>query len=114
MVRQAFAADLLGTPAFAHGVDQLNPIRVDDPEHRRGSQEGLRPVLRRHEEAKEPGPLRSLGKQRAIVSRQPAIKGAVAYPLERVERPQGNHLTGPEAGIGVFGHGVHLLIDLVE
>ena len=57
VVRHAFAADLLRAPAFADGVDQLDPIRVDDPEHRRGGQEDLRPVLMGREETKEPGPL---------------------------------------------------------
>jgi hypothetical protein len=57
MIRETFAADLSGTPAFAHGVDHLDPIGVDDPEHRRSGQEGLRPVLMRHEEAQEPSPL---------------------------------------------------------
>src|SRR5712692_7310528 len=43
--------DLLRVAAFAHGVDQLNPIRVDDAKHRRGGQEGLRPRVMGHEEA---------------------------------------------------------------
>jgi hypothetical protein len=30
MVRQACAADLLGAPDFAHGVDQLDPLPADD------------------------------------------------------------------------------------
>jgi hypothetical protein len=38
-------------------MDQLDPIGVNDPEHRRGGQEDLRPRLMGHEEAKEPGPL---------------------------------------------------------
>jgi hypothetical protein len=33
MIREAFAANLLTTPAFAHRMDELNPIRVDDTEH---------------------------------------------------------------------------------
>src|SRR6266511_4153530 len=32
MIREAFAADLLGTAAFAHGVDQLDAVGVNDPE----------------------------------------------------------------------------------
>src|SRR6266516_3142731 len=36
VIREAFPADLLGTPAFAHGVDELDAIRVDDAEHGRG------------------------------------------------------------------------------
>src|SRR5712691_3326585 len=35
MVGEDFAANLSGTPAFAHRVDQLDPIGVDDAEHRR-------------------------------------------------------------------------------
>ena len=67
MVRQAFATDLLGTPAFAHGVDQLDTIGVNDTQHRRSGQEDLRPVLMGPEEAKETGPLGELGKQRTKV-----------------------------------------------
>ena len=44
---------------------QLDAVRVNDAEHRRSGQEDLRPVLMGHEEAKEPGALRELGKQRA-------------------------------------------------
>src|SRR5712691_9909798 len=114
MVGEAFAADLLGAAAFAHRVDQLDAIRVDDPEHGRGSQEDLRPVLMRPEEAKEPGALGEARKQRAIITRQPAIEGPVAHAFEGMQQPQGDHLTGPEVRLGVFGDGAHLLIDLVE
>jgi len=69
VIREAFAAHLLGTPAFAHGVDQLDPIRVDDPGHRRGGQEGPRPVLMGLEETKEAGPLGEPREQRPIVAR---------------------------------------------
>ena len=36
VVRHAFAADLLRAAAFADGMDQLDALRVNDPEHRRG------------------------------------------------------------------------------
>ena len=45
VIREAFPADLLGAAAFAHRVDQLDPVGVDDAEHRRRRQEGLRPVV---------------------------------------------------------------------
>src|SRR6266446_1603748 len=32
----------------------------------------------------------------------------------RMQQPQGDHLTGPEVGLRVFGDGAQLLIDLVE
>jgi len=31
-----------------------------------------------------------------------------------MEQPQGDHLTGPEVGLGMFGDGAQLLIDLIE
>jgi len=31
-----------------------------------------------------------------------------------MQQPQGDHLTGPEVGFGVFGDGAQLFIDLVE
>jgi hypothetical protein len=31
-----------------------------------------------------------------------------------MQQPQGDDLTGPEVGVGVFGDGAQLLIDLVE
>jgi len=84
MIGEAFAADLLRAAAFAHGVDQLHAIRVDDPEDRRGGQERPRPVLMGREETKEPGALGKPRKQGPIVARQPAIEGAVADAFERV------------------------------
>src|SRR5438128_142849 len=67
VIREAFATNLLGTAAFAHRMDQLNAIRVDAPEHGRGGQEGLRPVLMGLEKAEEPGALGEAGKQRLRV-----------------------------------------------
>ena len=61
MIREAFAANLLGTPTFAHGMEQLDPVRVDDAEHGRSGQEDLRPVVVRREEPKEPGALGEAG-----------------------------------------------------
>ena len=57
MIREALAADLLWTPALPDGVDQLDPLGVNDPEHGRGGQEDLGPVVMGSEEAKEPGAL---------------------------------------------------------
>ena len=61
MIGEAFAANLLGTTAFTHGMDQLNTLGVNDAEHGRGSQESPRPILMGLEETKEPG---ALGKPR--------------------------------------------------
>ena len=36
------------------------------------------------------------------------------HAFEGMQQPQGDDLTGPEVGLGVFGDGAQLLIDLVE
>src|SRR5215467_4066757 len=46
--------------------------------------------------------------------RQPAIEGPVAPACERVQQPQGDHLTGPEAGLGMFGEACQMVINLTE
>src|SRR2546425_7566455 len=84
-------------------MDQLDPIRVDDPEHGRGSQEGLRPVLMGREEAKEPRPLGEVGKQRAIVARQPAIERPVAPPLSACRIPRVTISLGHKVAWGCLG-----------
>ena len=114
VIRAACAAALLGAAAFAHGMDPFHPIRVDHPEHRRSSYEDLRPGLTGLEEAQEPGALRELGKQRAIVAGQPPIQRAVAHARERVQQPHGAHLTGPEVRLGGCGEACQRVLDLTE
>src|SRR5262249_25583861 len=114
MVRHAFAADLLGTAAFAHGVNQLDAVGVNAPKHGRSGQEDLRPVLMGLQQTKEPRALGQAGKQRPIVARQPAIAGPVPHTFQGMQQPQGDHLTGPEVRLRMFGNGAQLLIDLVE
>ena len=90
-------------PVFAspcHIVCKPLHIRVDDPEHRRGSQEDLGPVLMGREETKKPGAFGELGKQRPIVARQPAIERTVASAFERMQHPQGHYFTRPQGGVG--------------
>ena len=61
MIGEAFPTDLLRTAAFAHGVNALDAVGVDDAQHRRSGQEDLRPVVMGPEEAKEAGPLGEVG-----------------------------------------------------
>src|SRR5262250_1666073 len=114
VVRHAFPADLLWAPTLADGMEQFDAVGVDDAEHRRSSQEDLRPVVMRREETKEPGALGEVGKQGPIVACQPPIEGAVAHAFEGMQQPQGDHLTGPEVRLRMFGNGAQLLIDLIE
>src|SRR5262245_53740250 len=46
--------------------------------------------------------------------RQPAIEGTIPAPFERMQESQGDHLTGPEEGLRMFGDRAQLLIDLRE
>src|SRR5262249_12851537 len=114
VIRETFPANLLGAAAFADGVNELDAIRVDAPEHGRRGQENLRPVLMGLQEPKEPRPLGQTGEQRPIVARQPAIEGTIPDPFERMQESQGDHLTGPEEGLRMFGDRAQLLIDLRE
>src|SRR5215475_6852801 len=114
MVRHTFAADLLETAAFAHEVNQLDAVDVNDPQHGRSGQEDLRPVLRGREKTKEPRPLAQAGKQRPRVARQPAIEGSVAPTFEGMQEPHGDDLTGPEVRLRVFGEACQLVINLTE
>jgi hypothetical protein len=70
--------------------------------------------LMRLEEAKEPGTLGQAREQRPIVAGQPPIKRAVADAFEGMQEPQGDHLTGPETGIGMLGEACQMVIDLAE
>jgi hypothetical protein len=68
----------------------------------------------RLEETKEPRALGEAGKQRPIIARQPAREGPVAHAFEGMQQPQGDHLTGPEVGFGMFGDGGEMVINLAE
>ena len=114
MIGEAFPADLLRAAAFAHGVDELDAVGVDHPEHGWSGQEDLRPVLMGLQQTKEPRPLGEPREQRPIIARQPAREGPVAHTFERMQQPQGDHLTGLEVRLGVFGQGAYLLIDLIK
>jgi hypothetical protein len=114
VIREAFAADLLGRAAFAHRMDQLDAIGVDNAEHGRGGHEDFSPVLMRCEETKEPRPLGQAGEQGPIIARQPPIERPIAPAFERMQQPQGHHLTGPETGLGMFGEACQTVIDLAE
>src|SRR5256712_10668474 len=66
------------------------------------------------EETKKPRPFGEPREQCPIVARQPAIEGPGAHAFEGMQQPQGDHLTGPEVRLRMFGDGVQLLIDLIE
>jgi hypothetical protein len=85
VVREAFAANLLRAATFAHRMDELDAIGIDDAEHSRSGQEDLRPGLMRLKKTKEPRPLGKVGEQCPIVARQPAIEGPVPPTFEGMQ-----------------------------
>src|SRR2546426_8394260 len=103
MVGQAFAANLLRAPAFAHGMDQFDAIRVDHSEHRRSGQEDPRPVLMGLQKTKESRPLGEAGKQRPIVARQPAIEGRFPTPFSACNSPKVTTSLGQRWASGCLG-----------
>jgi hypothetical protein len=114
MVREACAAHLRRTAAFAPGADHLAPRRVDDAEDCRSGQEDLRPVGLRRVKTHEPGPRGEAGQQRPRVTRHPASAGPVAHACAGRQQSHGDHLTGPEVGLRRCGDSAHLRIDLRE
>jgi hypothetical protein len=114
MIREAFAANLLGAATFLHGVDELDTIRVNDPRHGRGGQEDLRPGLMRPQEAKEPSALVEPWEQRPISARQPPIERPMSYAFERMQEPEGHDFTRPQGRMGMFGDTGEMVIHLTE
>jgi hypothetical protein len=94
MLREACAAHLLRTAAPAPGVEQRDPLRVDDAEDRRSGQADLRPVVRRREQTQEPGVLGGAGTPRPRVTRHPARAGPVAHACAGLPQPQGHWARG--------------------
>ena len=67
----------------------------------------------RREEPCEAGPLRHVGEQRQRIARQPAIEGAHAAALHRIEQGEGDDFTGDSVASGCLGS-QHLLVHGVE
>jgi len=63
------------------------------------------------------GPHRSCPRAQRVPV-HPQVFPHAYLPLSRhsegMQQPQGDHLTGPEVGLGMFGDGAQLLIDLIE
>src|SRR5262249_60541212 len=91
--------------ASRYATHQLNPIRVDDAEHRRGGQEDLSPCVMGPEEAKEAGGLRGAGEQRAKIAGEPPTKRAAGPTLSGREPPPRGHPPSPGVGVGAGGEG---------
>ena len=54
------------------------------------------------EQAKQPGSFGQFREQRAPISNQPAIKGAISHSLERKQNGQGDDFAGVQVGLWMF------------
>ena|SRR5215831_2513583 len=70
------------------------------------------PILMGREETKELSALGQLRKQRPRGARQPPREGPAADACERMQPSQGDHLTGPEAGLGSFEEACQMVSNL--
>ena len=102
MIALAFLANLARAAAFPHGMDQLNPVAVRDPQHSGCDQKPCHPCRVGLEEAEQARPLRQPGKQCQRVARQPAGEGAGTDAFEGKPQGECHDLTGIEFGIRTF------------
>jgi hypothetical protein len=66
------------------------------------------------EQAKQPRSFGQFREQRAPISNQPAIKGAISHSLERKQNGQGDDFAGIQVGLWMFREVSHLIIYSAE
>jgi len=103
MVREAWAAHLRRTAALAPGVEQRDPIRVDDAEDRRFGHEDLRPVVMRRAKTHEPGPCGEAGQHRPRVTHHPARAARLPTPVRACNSPKVTTARGQRCASGCVG-----------
>src|SRR5215813_8306246 len=114
MIRFPFAPDLLLTASFAHRMEQLYAVAIDNPQERRSSQELICPGAVGGQQAKQSGPLGQGGKQGPPIPGQPPIKGPIANAFEGKENPHRNDFARPQVRQGMLGVLFHGFIYPIE
>src|SRR5215207_4519558 len=109
-VRQPFTPILSRRAAFADGVNQFDTVRVNDAQDGRLGQKALSPGAVRLEQTEQARPLRQRREQRLEITRQPAIKGAVADAFDGEHQGQRDDLARVQRGLAVLRHLTHLVI----
>src|SRR5664279_3608838 len=100
----AFLADLLLAASFAHGMNQFNPIGVDDREESRVSQQVVTPVAMDVQRPLDAGAIRQFDKQRLKVAFQPTVEGAKKATFKRIEQSYRHQLAWIQIGIRTLRH----------
>ena len=103
MIALPLLAYLIGTPSFAHRVDQLDARGVRHAEHRGGGQKPCGPRRGRLQEPCQARTLRHVGKQRQGVARQPALEGAGPTTFDGIQQRQRHDFTRREFGVRMCG-----------
>lgn len=92
MAGQALATELGRVAPFSNRVDQFDAVTVHDAQQGRRREKQQSPLPVGLELPKQLGALGQVGKQRLVISRQPAMERPVADPLQGVQDPQGHHI----------------------
>ena len=104
MVRHALAADLGRTPPLPDGMDQLDPVGIDDTEDRGLSEKPRRKVPMPLEQAKQAGALRQLRKQPLAIPEQPAVKRPIAYAFDGKQEGHRHNFARVEHRLRMLGY----------
>src|SRR5664279_863739 len=110
----AFPADLSRSTPFTNGVDQFNPIAIDNGEESRLHQELLTPTLMHPQQALQAGAVGQPREQGAVIPCQPAIEGPKVTALKRKQQPDRDDLAGIQFRLPMFWHLAHLVIYPAE
>src|SRR3990172_6360473 len=101
-IRLAFLAQRLLTTPLAHGVNQFNPIGVDDGEEGWLGQETFAPVLMRPQGTRNAGAVGQFDEQILKVTLQPAVERPKEAAFEGIQQFYRHHFTRIEVGIRAF------------
>ncbi len=110
----AFLADLVWAASFPDGVDQLNPITVDDGEECRVGQKPVAPALMSGQQALQASTDGQAAKQAGIVALQPAVECSKVAPLEGKQQAHGHQFARPQSRLGMFRDVRHLIVHYAE
>jgi len=114
VVRQPFLADLSLAAALPAWVEQFDAIGVSQTEQGRACHKALRPMPMGIEQPKQAGLAGQMREQSAVVSLQPAIKGAIANPFEGEQNGNRDHFAGIKTGLRMLLCIGHLVIHTAK
>ena len=113
-VGQPFLTDLSLAAAFPAWVEQFDAIGVNQTEQGRACHKALRPMPVGIEQPKQTRAAGQMEEQRAVVSLQPAIKGAIGHAFEGKQNANRDHFAGIEYGLGMLLRLWHLVIHTAK